>query len=54
MGRAYLIANVVLWAAAIVASTVVGAPTVLSFIVLPSLAFVSLTLAWRAPAQSHR
>jgi hypothetical protein len=47
MGRQYLIANAVPWAAAIIASALVGAPTVLSLVVLPTLAAVSLLLAGR-------
>ena len=54
MSRAYLITNAILWAAAIVASALVGAPTVLSLIVLPSLAIVSLLLAWRTPRAGRR
>ena len=44
MNRNYFIANAVLWAAAIVASAVVGAPSVLSTILLPALAVCSLLL----------
>jgi len=47
MSRAYPITNAILWAAAIIASVLVKAPTVLSLIVLPSLAVVSLLLALR-------
>jgi len=54
MSRAYLIANALLWAAAIVASARVGAPMVLTLIVLPSLAFVSVLLTWRAPRAGGR
>jgi hypothetical protein len=49
MGTKFLIANAILWAAAIVAAALVAAPTVLSLIVLPSLAAVSMLLAWRRP-----
>lgn len=49
MGTKFLIANAILWAAAIVAAALVGAPTVLSLIILPSLAAVSMLLAWRRP-----
>jgi hypothetical protein len=49
MGRTYLIANALLWAAAIVASAVLGSATVLWLIVLPALAAISLLLAWRKP-----
>ncbi len=54
MDRKYLIANAVLWAAAIIASAIVGAPTVLSAVVLPVLGIVSVLLAWRKPATSGR
>jgi hypothetical protein len=54
MSRAYQIANAVLWAAAIIASALVRAPTVLSLIVLPSLAVVSLLLALRTPRAGGR
>lgn len=45
MNRKYLISNAVLWAAAIIASAIVGAPAVLSTILLPSLATCSLLAA---------
>ncbi len=51
MGRNYLIANAALWAAAVIAAAVVGAPTFLTFVLLPSLGFVSLLLGWRAPGK---
>jgi hypothetical protein len=52
MDRTYLIANAVLWAAAIVASALLAGPTVLSTILLPALAIISLPLAWRRPPRS--
>lgn len=42
MNRKYFISNAILWASAIVASAIVGAPTVLSIILLPTLATCSL------------
>lgn len=54
MNRKYIIANAGLWAAAIIASAVVGAPTVLSIVLLPALGIVSLLLAWRPPGASGR
>ena len=42
MNGKYFIANAILWASAIVASAIVGAPTVLSIILLPTLATCSL------------
>jgi hypothetical protein len=49
--RNYLIANAVLWAAAIIAAAILGAPPVLTYALLPSLGFVSLLLGWRAPGK---
>jgi hypothetical protein len=43
------IAHAVLWAAAIIASAVTGAPAVLSVILLPALAAISLLVV--APAR---
>ena len=42
MNRKRLIVNGILWAAAIIASAILGAPTVLSVLLLPALAIVSL------------
>lgn len=48
MNRKFFIANGILWAAAILATAIVGAPPVLSVILLPTLATCSfLTLAGR-------
>jgi len=47
MRHKYLVGNAVLWAAAVVAAAIVGAPTVLTLILLPALGFVSLLLVWR-------
>ncbi len=44
MNRKHLIVNGILWAAAIFASAIVGAPTVLSVVLLPALAIVSLVV----------
>lgn len=44
MNRKHFISNVILWAAAIIASAIVGAPTVFSLILLPMLAACSLLL----------
>jgi hypothetical protein len=44
MNRKHLIVNGILWAAAIIASAIVGAPTVLSVVLLPALAVVSLVV----------
>jgi hypothetical protein len=44
MHKRYLIANAVLWAAAILASAVIHAPVVFSIIILPTLAFTSLVI----------
>lgn len=48
MHRNYLIANALLWAIAMIASAIVGAPTFLSAGLLPVLATTSLLLL-RAP-----
>jgi hypothetical protein len=42
VNRNHLIANAILWAAAILASALVGAPSVLSALLLPTLAIASL------------
>jgi hypothetical protein len=42
VGGKYILANGVLWAAAIIASAVVGAPTFLSAVLLPALAAASM------------
>jgi hypothetical protein len=52
MNNRLLLANAVLWAAAIIASSIVGAPTFLSLVLLPSLAAISLLL--NRPGRSSR
>jgi hypothetical protein len=42
MNRKQLIVNSILWAAAIIASAIVGAPSILSLVLLPSLAAAAL------------
>ena len=52
MNRKYFISNAVLWAAAILASAIVGAPPVLSALLLPGLAACSFLVTgprFRAP-----
>jgi len=44
MHKRFLIANAVLWAAAILASAVIHAPVVFSIIILPTLAFTALVI----------
>jgi hypothetical protein len=52
MGR-YQVTNGILWASAILASAIVGAPTILSAVLLPGLAAVSiLALAVRPPRRA--
>jgi hypothetical protein len=46
MNRKHFISNAILWAAAILASAIVGAPPIFSTVLLPSLA-VSALLATR-------
>lgn len=47
MSRSNTIANAILWAAAIIASAILGAPTTLTVILLPSLATTSLVIGER-------
>jgi hypothetical protein len=49
MDRKYIITNALLWATAIIASVVVGAPAVLSGVLLPVLATGSLLALQRKP-----
>ena len=42
MNRKFVITNSILWATAIIASAIVGAPTVLSLVLLPGLALISI------------
>lgn len=41
MNRTYVLTNSILWAAAILAAAIVGAPTVLTLVLLPCLAAIS-------------
>ena len=45
--KPFAIANAVLWAAAIGAAAIVGAPAALTLVLLPSLAVVSLQVLHR-------
>lgn len=45
MNRKYIITNSILWAAAIIAAAVLGAPTTLTLLLLPSLAVISVLAA---------
>jgi hypothetical protein len=45
MHKTYILANSVAWAAAIVASALLGAPSTLTLVLLPSLAAISLLAA---------
>ncbi|MCU6434846.1 hypothetical protein LPB67_13805 [Undibacterium sp. Jales W-56] len=49
MNRPSLIINSVLWAGAIIASAIVGAPSLLSTVLLPALAIMSLVLTEQKP-----
>jgi hypothetical protein len=49
MNRRDVIANSILWAAAIVASAILHAPLFLTLVILPTLATSSLVLARRRP-----
>ena len=44
MNQKFVLTNAMLWAAAIVASAILGAPGVLSWLLLPSLATIALLL----------
>ena len=46
MSRTRFISNALLWASAIIASAIVGAPVVLSTILLPVLATCALLMTW--------
>jgi hypothetical protein len=46
MQRKHFVANGILWAAAIVASAIVGAPPFLSGVLLPALAACALLITW--------
>jgi hypothetical protein len=52
MNRKYIVTNSILWATAIVASAILGAPTFLSLVLLPSLAAISWLAALPNSAQS--
>jgi hypothetical protein len=54
MNRKSLIANAFLWAAAIIASATAGAPHVLSVLVLPALAAVSVVVIGSRGCAHHR
>ena len=45
--KPFAFANAILWAAAIVAAAILGAPAALTFVLLPSLAVVSLLVLRR-------
>lgn len=45
MNRNTVLANSILWATAVVASAIAGAPDSLTLVMLPALAFASLLLA---------
>lgn len=53
MNRRYLISNAILWAAAIIASAIVGAPVVLSALLLPVLASCALLIAGSKPKSNE-
>jgi len=46
MNRKHFISNAVLWAAAIVASALVGAPPFFTMVLLPALAASALLVTW--------
>jgi hypothetical protein len=48
------IGNTILWASAIIASAIVGAPSYLSGVLLPSLAAMALLVTWPRSAREAR
>ncbi|HRC84422.1 MAG TPA: hypothetical protein PK413_02295 [Thermoanaerobaculia bacterium] len=55
MKRSTLLAHSILWAAAILASALLGAPSTLTLLLLPSLATISWVVSLRdSPAASCR
>ena len=46
MNRKHFVANAILWAAAIVAAAILGAPAFFSGVLLPGLAAVAMLLTW--------
>lgn len=54
MNRKYIVANSLIWAAAIIASAELGAPTMLTLILLPSLAAMSWLAALPVAAKRGR
>jgi len=46
MKHMHVLSNVPLWIAAIVASVATGAPSFLSFVLLPCMAAVSVAVTW--------
>ncbi len=53
MKRSAILANSILWAAAIVASAIVFAPQALTLMILPALAAASLVLTVREERQAN-
>jgi len=53
MNRKYMLGNGVLWAAAIVSSAILDAPSTLTALVLPSLAVISLLAAIPRASTKH-
>lgn len=51
MNRNYVLANCVLWASAIVASAMLGAPSSLTLVLLPSLATISWLASMKGAAR---
>ena len=49
MNRKHFVANAILWASAIVASAIVGAPAYFTTILLPALATTALLTTWPKP-----
>ena len=54
MKKKQFIGNTILWASAIIASAIVGAPSYLSGVLLPSLAAMALLVTWPRSAREAR
>jgi len=53
MKKMNVMSNGALWLAAIVSSAATGAPTLLSFVLLPCLASVSVAVNWQAAKHAN-
>ena len=54
MNRKHFISNAILWAAAIIAAAIAGAPPFFSAVLLPTLATSALLATWPKPRTTQR